>query len=124
CTGLTIGGVWGVGEGIQRGAGLSPRLRTTAIFNGLTRRGPFMANNLAVLALLFSPLESALAKGRGVDDSLNTVAAATLTGVLYRSTAGLKSMAIAGGAGCALFGAYTLGRYIMGYSDSLIIFDT
>ena len=37
-------------------------------------------------ALLFSPLESALAKGRGVDDSLNTVAAATLTGVLYRST--------------------------------------
>ena len=52
CTGMTIGGVWGVGEGIQRGAGLSSRLRTTGIVNGVTRRGPFMANNLAVLGEL------------------------------------------------------------------------
>ena len=37
-------------------------------------------------ALIFSPLESVLARGRGVEDSLNSVAAATLTGVLYRST--------------------------------------
>ena len=37
-------------------------------------------------ALLFSPLESALARGRGVEDSLNSVAAAAVTGVLYRST--------------------------------------
>ena len=52
CTGMTIGGVWGVGEGIQRGAGLSSRLRATGIVNGVTRRGPFMANNLAVLGEL------------------------------------------------------------------------
>ena len=45
-------------------------------------------------ALLFSPLESALAKGRGVDDSLNTVAAATLTGVLYRSTGTIYCMCV------------------------------
>ena len=32
-------------------------------------------------------------------------------------------MAIAGGAGCAVFGAYALGRYMMGYSDRLAIFD-
>ena len=47
--GMTVGGVWGVGEGIQRGTGLSTRLRATAIVNGLTRRGPFLANNFAVL---------------------------------------------------------------------------
>ena len=47
--GLTVGGVWGVGEGVQRGAGLSARLRATAIVNGMTRRGPFLANNFAVL---------------------------------------------------------------------------
>ena len=31
CTGLAIGSVWGLGEGVQRGAGLSTRLRATAI---------------------------------------------------------------------------------------------
>ena len=49
CAGQLVGGVWGLGEGIQRGAGLSTRLRATAIVNGMTRRGPFLANNLAVL---------------------------------------------------------------------------
>ena len=38
-----------MGEGLQRGAGLSPRLRATAIVNGMTRRGPFLSNNFAVL---------------------------------------------------------------------------
>ena len=38
------------------------------------------------VALLYSPLESLVARNRGVDDSLNSVAAATLTGILYRST--------------------------------------
>ena len=37
-------------------------------------------------AVVFSPLESALARGRGVEDSFNSVAAASLTGILYKST--------------------------------------
>ena len=48
-SGLTVGGVWGISEGVQRGAGLSARLRVTAVVNGMTRRGPFMANAFAVL---------------------------------------------------------------------------
>ena len=39
-------------------------------------------------------------------------------------TAGLRSMTIASATGCALFGLYTIGRYAMGYSDRLIIFNT
>ena len=49
CAGLAVGGVWGIGEGVQRGVGLSNRLKATAIVNGITRRGPFLGNNLAIL---------------------------------------------------------------------------
>ena len=48
-----MGGVWGIGEGIQRGVGLSPRLKATAIVNGMTRRGPFLSNNFAVLGNMY-----------------------------------------------------------------------
>ena len=50
--GMVSGGVWGLHEGVfsperQR---LTGRMRANAILNGLTRRGPFMANTLAVLS--------------------------------------------------------------------------
>ena len=50
-TGLAMGGVWGLWDGInsrELAAG-SSRLRATAIINGLTRRGPFLGNTTAVL---------------------------------------------------------------------------
>lgn len=37
-------------------------------------------------ALIYSPLESVIGHYRGEEDSLNSVAAATLTGVMYKST--------------------------------------
>ena len=37
-------------------------------------------------ALMYSPLESIIGHYRGEQDSLNSVAAATLTGVMYKST--------------------------------------
>ena len=48
-SGLAVGGVWGFSEGVRRVEGTSARLRMTTVVNGITRRGPFMANNLAVL---------------------------------------------------------------------------
>ena len=47
--GLSVGGGWGFGEGLSRVEGTSTRLRMTTVVNGVTRRGPLMANNLAVL---------------------------------------------------------------------------
>ena len=38
------------------------------------------------LALMYSPLESLIGHYRGEQDSVNSVAAATLTGVIYKST--------------------------------------
>ena len=49
--GLGMGGVWGLSDGIRSREmmGTSTRLRATAILNGLTRRGPFLANTSAVI---------------------------------------------------------------------------
>lgn len=43
------------------------------------------------LALIYSLLGTGICWIRGVDDELNTVASGALTGLLYRSTAGLKA---------------------------------
>ena len=50
--GLGCGGVWGVHEGLRNPIGRTYRMRANSLLNGLTRRGPFMANTLAVLSKL------------------------------------------------------------------------
>jgi len=42
------------------------------------------------LALIYSLIGTGISWIRGVDDELNTVASGGVTGLLYRSTAGLK----------------------------------
>ena len=42
------------------------------------------------LALIYSLIGTGISKIRGVDDELNTVASGGLSGLLYRSTSGLK----------------------------------
>jgi import inner membrane translocase subunit TIM23 len=85
-TGLVGGGTWGLWEGLRRPEGRTTRLRLNSILNACTRRGPFLANTCAVLALMYSPLRSGLAHFREVDDGLNSIAAATITGLIYKST--------------------------------------
>ena len=51
--GLGMGGVWGLVDGLRsREVVGSRRLRATTILNGLTRRGPFLANTTAVVGQL------------------------------------------------------------------------
>jgi hypothetical protein len=49
--GLGVGGVWGLHEGIRNPESITRRMRANSVLNGLTRRGPFMANTLAVLGM-------------------------------------------------------------------------
>lgn len=44
----------------------------------------------------------------GNDDELNTIAAGTATGLLYKSTSGLKKCGVGGAVGFALSGLYCL----------------
>ncbi|XP_031654924.1 mitochondrial import inner membrane translocase subunit Tim23 isoform X1 [Oncorhynchus kisutch] len=59
-------------------------------------------------ALLYSVFGVAIEKARGAEDDINTVAAGTLTGMLFKSTGGLKGVARGGLVGLALSGAYAL----------------
>ncbi|KAL5506858.1 hypothetical protein EMCRGX_G008608 [Ephydatia muelleri] len=100
--GMALGGVWGLAEGLKHSEARTYRLRMNSILNGCTRRGPFLGNNLAVLALMYSSTESLVGHLRGQEDTLNSVAAAAVAGVLYKSTAGVRPMLVAGAVGCGL----------------------
>jgi len=52
CLGIAVGGTWGLYEGLMAvPTGESRRLKLNTVINSCTRRGPFLANNLAVLGL-------------------------------------------------------------------------
>lgn len=119
--GLGCGSVWGFHEGLRNPEGTTARMRANSVLNGLTRRGPFMANTLAVVTLVYSPMESCIGHLRGKRDVGNSVVAAAITGALYKSTAGTRAMAIAAGAGCFFVGTLHLSKLLLGETDLPIL---
>ena len=59
----------------------------------VTRQGALWANTLGSLALLYRAVGIIIEKTRGAEDDLNTVAAGTTTGMLYKCTGGLRGVA-------------------------------
>ena len=111
-TALGAGGLWGLADGLRNAAGShSARLRLNCVLNGVTARGPFLGNNVAMLALLYNLIHGGVIKMRkGEYDVYSSVGSATLAGLLYKSTRGPKSMAIAGGIFGSAMAAYQLGQ--------------
>uniref|UniRef100_A0A8C3AVA0 Mitochondrial import inner membrane translocase subunit TIM23 n=1 Tax=Cyclopterus lumpus TaxID=8103 RepID=A0A8C3AVA0_CYCLU len=107
-TGAAFGAVNGLRMSIKetRDMGWS-KPRNVQILNMVTRQGASWANTLGSVALLYSVFGVAIEKARGAEDDVNTVAAGTLTGMLFKS-GGLKGVARGGLAGLALSGAYAL----------------
>lgn len=108
--GLTVGGMWGFAEGLRNPDGSTFKLRLNSVLNGCTRRGPFLANSLGVIALMFGCTNTAIEKVRGVEDDYNTAAAAVITGMAFKSTGGPRAIAIAGGVGGGLALLYYAGN--------------
>ncbi|WVO23856.1 uncharacterized protein IAS62_005213 [Cryptococcus decagattii] len=102
-SGLAIGGTWGFKEGMSRPLGNNPsfKLRLNSILNGCTRRGSFMGNSLGVLAIFYNLSNSSFDAIRGKHDALNAMAAAGLSGAIYKSTAGLRPALVGAGIGTA-----------------------
>ncbi|XP_007446841.1 PREDICTED: mitochondrial import inner membrane translocase subunit Tim23-like isoform X2 [Lipotes vexillifer] len=75
---------------------------------GCCMTGALWANTLGSLALLYSAFGVIIEKTRGAEDDLNTVAAGTMTGMLYKCTGGLRGVARGGLAGLTLTGLYAL----------------
>lgn len=76
------------------------------LLNHVMKQGSATANTLGAITVLYSAFGVLFQYARGEDDDVNTILAGTSTGLLYKSTAGLKRCAIGGGVGLALSGLY------------------
>lgn len=56
------------------------------MLNHIMKTGSATANTLGSIAVIYSAFGVILSYARGADDDLNTIAAATATGCLYKST--------------------------------------
>lgn len=106
--GAGFGGVSGLYRGFQDTQGQVGKVRRTQLLNYIGKHGASTANSLGVMAVMYSGFGVFLSWFRGSDDEYNTLASATATGLLYKSSAGLKRCAIGGGVGFGLAALYTI----------------
>lgn len=106
---LTLGGVWGLAEGLQKTpATAPPKIRLNGALNSITRRGPFLGNSAGVVAMVYNGLNSGIGYVRGKHDATNSIVAGALSGAVFKSTRGLKPMAISGGIVATIAGGWTV----------------
>jgi len=67
------------------------------VLNAVTRRGPFLGNSAGVIAIVYNCLNSLVGSLRGKHDAANSVLAGALSGMVFKSTRGLRPMMISGG---------------------------
>jgi import inner membrane translocase subunit TIM23 len=108
--GLSLGGAWGLQEGLRKSGGQPPRLRLNTVLNAVTRRGPFLGNSAGVVAIVYNLTNSLIGYLRGKHDSANTIAAGMLSGMLFKSTRGVRQMMISGGIVGSVAGAWAIVR--------------
>ncbi|MCJ1249962.1 Mitochondrial import inner membrane translocase subunit tim23 [Trapelia coarctata] len=108
---LSLGGAWGLIEGLNRTpASAPPKLRLNSVLNSVTRRGPFLGNSAGVLALVYNLVNSAVGAARGKSDAANSVVAGAVSGMLFKSTRGVRPMMISGGLVAGAAGAWAITR--------------
>lgn len=108
---LTMGGTWGLIEGLNRTpASAPPKLRLNSVLNSMTRRGPFLGNSAGVVAMVYNGVNSTIGYYRGKHDAANSIVAGALSGMLFKSTRGLRPMAISGGIVASVAGAWAVSK--------------
>lgn len=107
-TALTLGGAWGLQEGLRRSNGQPPKLRLNSVLNAVTRRGPFLGNSAGVVAICYNCINSYIGYLRGKHDAANTVVAGALSGMLFKSTRGVRPMMISGGIVASVAGVWAV----------------
>ncbi|KEY64339.1 hypothetical protein S7711_09605 [Stachybotrys chartarum IBT 7711] len=107
-TGLSIGGAWGLTEGLRRSQNQPPKLRLNSVLNAVTRRGPFLGNSAGAIAIVYNILNWTIGNIRGKHDAANTIGAGVLGGILFKSTRGVRQMMISGGLVGTVAGAWAV----------------
>ena len=88
-SGLCLGGVWGAIEHQQTFESSSKLLRRNHCLNSITKRGSFVGNSIAVLALFYTASSGIIGKVRDRDDLWNDIGGGAVTGGLYKCTKGV-----------------------------------
>ncbi|KAJ0343080.1 hypothetical protein COL922a_000407 [Colletotrichum nupharicola] len=107
---LSIGGAWGLQEGLRRSANQPPKLRLNSVLNAVTRRGPFLGNSAGVVAITYNLFNSSIGYFRGKHDAANSILAGGLSGMVFKSTRGVRPMLISGGIVASVAGAWAVIR--------------
>ncbi|KAE8381194.1 putative mitochondrial import inner membrane translocase subunit TIM23 [Aspergillus bertholletiae] len=109
--GLTAGGAWGLAEGLRKvPVTAPPKIRLNGVLNAITRRGPFLGNSAGVVAMVYNGMNSGIGYVRGKHDSTNSIIAGALSGMIFKSTRGLKPMMISGGIVASIAGGWAVIR--------------
>eukprot|EP01134_Creolimax_fragrantissima_P006007 CFRG6007T1 len=112
--GQVVGSAWGVVEGLRNADAVTSRLRVNSVLNSITRRGPFMGNFAAVLALMYTIIDGSVVKIRGgTDDVVNTVGSGAAAGALFRATAGGRAVGLGALVGAGVAGAAVALRQVL-----------
>ncbi|KAL4864833.1 hypothetical protein BDV12DRAFT_200740 [Aspergillus spectabilis] len=108
-TALAVGGAWGMAEGLSRTpANAPPKIRLNGVLNSITRRGPFLGNSAGVVAMVYNGLNSFVGYARGKHDAANSIAAGAISGMVFKSTRGVKPMLISGGIVAGIAGVWSV----------------
>ncbi|KAJ8097516.1 Tim17/Tim22/Tim23/Pmp24 family-domain-containing protein [Lipomyces tetrasporus] len=95
--GLALGGAYGFAEGLRQSPANAPaKLKLNSVLNAVTRRGPYLGNSAGILAISYNVFNGLFDAYRSYHDAYNSVGAGIITGILFRSTKGIKPMAISG----------------------------
>ncbi|TGJ86102.1 hypothetical protein E0Z10_g2661 [Xylaria hypoxylon] len=112
-TAVSVGGAWGLQEGLRKSAGQPPKLRLNSVLNSITRRGPFLGNSAGVVAITYNCTNSLIGYLRGKHDAANTIIAGGLSGMVFRSTRGVRQMMISGGVVASIAAAWAITRRVI-----------
>ncbi|KAL4920106.1 Tim17/Tim22/Tim23/Pmp24 family-domain-containing protein [Aspergillus aurantiobrunneus] len=110
-TALAAGGAWGLAEGLRKTPVTAPpKIRLNGVLNSVTRRGPFLGNSAGVVAMVYNGLNSFVGYARGKHDAANSIAAGAISGMVFKSTRGLKPMLISGGIVAGIAGTWNVAK--------------
>ncbi|XP_053618200.1 mitochondrial import inner membrane translocase subunit Tim23 [Plodia interpunctella] len=109
-SGSGIGGISGLYKGLRATtlAGQVGKVRRTQVINYVMKQGTTTGCTLGIIASFYSCIALGVTWVRDKEDTANTFIAAATTGIIYKSTAGLRSMGLGAAVGLTLAGVYTL----------------
>lgn len=109
-TGSGLGSMAGLYKGLRATtlAGQTGKVRRTQVINYVMKQGTNTGTTLGIIASFYSCIALGVTWMRDKEDTANTFIAAATTGLIYKSTSGIRSMGLGAVAGLTLAGVYTL----------------